>query len=316
MSDDRRPFSLENRRVWVAGHRGMVGAALIRRLEREKCEILTVGRDRVDLRRQDQVELWVAENRPDAVFLAAARVGGILANSTLPAEFIHDNLAIATTVIDACHRHDVAKLMFLGTSCIYPRLADQPIREQALLTGELEPTNEWYAIAKIAGLKLCQAYRRQYGRDYVSVMPCNLYGQGDTYDLKGSHVVPALLMKMHQAKVENREAVEIWGTGNARREFLEVDDLADACVYLMKSYSGEEHVNVGFGTDVSIRELAQTIAKVVGYAGRFEFDATKPDGMARKLLDVTRLKSLGWEARTTLEAGLTKAYAWYLENRV
>jgi GDP-L-fucose synthase len=290
----------------------MVGQALCRRLATEGCEVLTVGRGVADLRRQRETEDWLAENRPEAVFLAAATVGGILANSTRPAEFIYDNLAIAANLIEGAHRVGVAKLLYLGSSCIYPRDAQQPMVEAALLTGPLEPTNEWYAIAKIAGIKLAQAYRRQYGRDFISAMPTNLYGPGDNFDPLSSHVVPALMGKIHAAKSAGGTEIEIWGSGRPRREFLFVDDLVDALVHLMINYSDESHVNVGSGVDVTIAELAETIARVVGWQGRFRFDSSKPDGTPRKLLDVSRLGALGWRARTPLEAGLKKTYAAYV----
>jgi GDP-L-fucose synthase len=308
-------YALKGRRVWVAGHRGMVGSALVRRLARENCEVLTVGRDRVDLRRQEAVERWMGEARPDAVFLAAATVGGILANDTRPAEFIYDNLAIQTNIIEAARRAGVAKLLFLGSSCIYPKLAPQPMREEALLTSALEPTNGWYAIAKIAGLKMCQAYRRQHGCDFISAMPTNLYGPGDNFDLASSHVLPALMAKIDAARRSGRDAVPIWGSGTPRREFLHVDDLADALVFLMRRYSAEPHVNVGVGEDLSIRDLAEKIAAVVGYTGSFVYNSSKPDGTPRKLLDSGRLKALGWTASTALDDGLRQIYAWYREHR-
>jgi len=307
-------FDLRGKRTWVAGNRGMVGSAIVRRLAAEGCEILSVGRERVDLRRQAETEDWLAEARPEAVFLAAATVGGILANDARPAEFIYDNLAIETNVIEAARRTGVTKLLLLGSSCIYPRLAEQPMSEAALLTGPLEPTNQWYAVAKIAGIKLCQAYRRQYGLDFISAMPTNLYGPGDNFDLMGSHVVPALLRKAHEAKVAGRAAIEIWGSGAPRREFLYVDDCADGLVHLMKTYSGEAQVNVGIGADVTIRELAETIVRVVGFDGSIGYDTSKPDGAPRKLLDVSRLADLGWSARTGLEEGLRRTYDWYLAN--
>jgi len=309
-----KPFPLAGRRVWVAGHRGMVGSALVRRLASTGCEVLTVGREAVDLTRQADVEAWLAANRPEAVFLAAARVGGIHANDSRPAEFIYENLAIQTNVIHAAWRVGVRKLLFLGSSCIYPRLAPQPITEDALLTGPLEPTNQWYAIAKIAGLKMCQAYRRQYGCDFISAMPTNLYGPGDNYDLEQSHVVGALIVKTHRAKMTHAPTLEVWGTGMPRREFLHVDDLADALVFLMENYSAEETINVGTGTDITIRELAETIAEVVGYRGRFVFDTSRPDGTPRKLLDVSRLTALGWTAKIPLKEGLKQAYDWYVRN--
>ncbi len=308
------PFSLAGRRVWVAGHRGMVGSAIQRRLGAEDCQVLTAGREELDLTRQAEVEAWLAESRPEVVFLAAATVGGILANDTRPAEFIYDNLAIETNVIHAAWRAGVAKLIFLGSSCIYPRLASQPMAEEALLTGALEPTNEWYAIAKIAGIKLCQAYRRQYGADFISAMPTNLYGPGDKFDLVSSHVVPALINKAHRAKLAGAEAVEIWGSGKPRREFLYVDDAADALIHLARHCSGEAQVNVGTGTDVTVRELAEAVARVVGFEGGFTFDSSKPDGAPRKLLDVSRLEALGWKAKTGLGQGLGETYAWFLEH--
>lgn len=304
-------FPLSGRRVFVAGHRGMVGSALMHRLGQEECQTLAADRKALDLRNQGAVDRWFNENRPDAVFLAAARVGGIHENATHPGDFLYDNLAIATNVIDASRRTGVAKLMFLGSSCIYPRLAPQPILESSLLTGPLEPTNEWYAIAKIAGLKLCQAYRRQHGCDFVSVMPTNLYGPHDNFDLLSSHVVPALLAKVDTAVREGRDTVEIWGSGNPRREFLHVDDLADAAVFLMKNWSDEDLVNIGTGTDVTISELARLIGDVVGFTGRFVFDSSKPDGTPRKLLDISRLRGLGWRPRIDLEAGIRHAYDWY-----
>src|ERR1700756_2901689 len=271
-------FPLSARRIFVAGHRGMVGSALIRRLRQEECQILTVGRDAVDLRDQPAVHRWFDKHRPEAVLLAAARVGGIHANNTHPGDFLYDNLAIATNVIEASRRTGVAKLLFLGSSCIYPRLAPQPMQETCLLTGPLEPTNEWYAIAKIAGLKLCQAYRRQYKCDFVSIMPTNLYGPNDNFDLLSAHVMPALIAKIDAAARSCRQAVTIWGTGDPRREFLHVDDLATAAVFLMKAWSEEEPVNVGTGEDISILELAETIRQIIGYRGDFVLDTSKPDG--------------------------------------
>ncbi len=308
------PFSLAGRRVWVAGHRGMVGQALVRRLAHENCQLLNAERGSLDLRRQEQTEQWVATHRPDVVFVAAATVGGILANDTRPAEFLYDNLTIAANVIEASCRAGVTKLLYLGSSCIYPREAAQPMTEAALLTGPLEPTNQWYAVAKIAGLKLCQAYRRQHGFDCISAMPTNLYGPGDNFDPRSGHVIPALLRRIHEAKEQSAASVSLWGTGKPRREFLHVDDCADALVHLMKSYSAEEHVNVGSGRDVTIQELAELIARVVGYSGRFEFDRSKPDGTPRKLLDVSRIESLGWSATTDLETGLLGTYDWYVHN--
>jgi GDP-L-fucose synthase len=292
----------------------MVGAALTRRLASEGCALVEVGRSEVDLREQAAVRAWMSRERPDAVFVAAATVGGIHANATRPAEFLYDNLMIEANIIHAAHEVGVDKLLFLGSSCIYPKLADQPIAETALLTGPLEPTNEWYAIAKIAGIKLAQAYRRQHGRHFISAMPTNLYGPNDNFDLTSSHVLPALVRKMHEAKIARAESVTLWGTGKPRREFLHVDDLADALVHLMKIYDEEEHVNVGVGEDVSITELATICARVVGYDGRFVYDTSKPDGTPRKLLDVSRLTALGWRASIPLEAGIAATYRWFLEN--
>jgi GDP-L-fucose synthase len=305
------PFRLAGRRVWVAGHRGMVGQALVRRLEREECEILTVDRQTVDLRRQRETEEWFAAHRPDVVFLAAATVGGIHANDTRPAEFLYDNLLIEANVIDAARRTGVKKLLALGSSCIYPREAPQPMREEALLTGELEPTNQWYALAKISALKLCQAYRRQYGVDFISAMPTNLYGPGDKFDLNASHVIPALLRKTHEATQRGESTVTVWGTGRPRREFLHADDCADGVVHLMCNYSAESHINVGTGSDVTIRELADLIGRVVGYDGQFVYDTSRPDGAPQKRLDVTRLEALGWRAKIDLETGLRETYDWY-----
>ena len=307
-------FDLAGRRVFVAGHRGMAGSAVVRRLARESCEILTVDRREVDLTRQADVESWMAAHRPDVVVVAAARVGGILANSTYPAEFIRDNLMIEANVIDSAWRVGVAKLLLLGSSCIYPKLAPQPIPEEALLSGPLEPTNEWYAIAKIAGIKLCQAYRRQYGCDFISAQPTNLYGTGDNFDLNASHVIPALMRKLHEARQRGDDKIVIWGTGTPLREFLHVDDLADAMVFLLGHYSGESHINIGTGEEISIRDLATTIAEVVGFTGSFVYDSSKPDGTLRKLLDVSRLSELGWKAGTPLKAGLRSTYDWYLRS--
>ncbi|WP_305764668.1 GDP-L-fucose synthase [Azospirillum sp. TSA2s] len=292
----------------------MAGSAILRRLAGEGCEVLTADRATLDLRRQEEVERWVAQQRPDLVFVAAATVGGILANATRPAEFLYDNLVIETNIIHAAYRTGVGKLVFLGSSCIYPRLAEQPMREDALLTGPLEPTNEWYAVAKIAGIKLCQAYRRQYGCDFIAAMPTNLYGIGDNFDLQGGHVAAALLAKIHRAKAEGLDSVEIWGTGTPKREFLFADDLADGLVHLAKHYSDEPHVNIGTGSEVSIRELADLVADVVGYPGRFQYDTSKPDGTPRKLLDVSRMTALGWTAPTSLRDGFAATYCWYLER--
>lgn len=308
------PFALAGKRVWVAGHRGMVGSAMVRRLAGEKCQLLTVGRDGADLRRQAEVDAWMAANRPQVVVLAAATVGGILANDSRPAEFIYDNLVIEANIIHAAWKTGVEKLLFLGSSCIYPRLAPQPMPEEALLTGPLEPTNEWYAVAKIAGIKMCQAFRRQYGCDFISAQPTNLYGPGDTFDLAGSHVIPALILKAHRAKLAKAAAIEVWGTGAPMREFLHVDDLADALVFLLKGYSGELQINVGTGQELTIREVAEEVCRAVGFAGELRFDAGKPDGMPRKLLDCARLHDMGWRARIGLADGLRDAYDWFLKN--
>ena len=308
-------YPLAGKRIWVAGHRGMVGSALVRRLEREDCTVLTAGREEVDLLRQAAVEQWLAASRPDAVLVAAARVGGILANDTRPAEFLYENLAIETNIIHAAWRSGVEKLVFLGSSCIYPREAPQPLKEEALLSGPLEPTNEWYAIAKIAGIKMCAAYRRQYGCDFISAMPTNLYGPGDNFDPLHSHVLPALMAKIDTARREGRETVEIWGSGRPRREFLHVDDLADAVIFLLRCYSDEGHVNIGTGQDIAIGELAGLLADVIGYEGRFIYDDSKPDGMMRKLLDVSKITALGWQPRFGLREGVEDAYRWYLANR-
>jgi GDP-L-fucose synthase len=301
-------------RVYVAGHRGLVGSALIRRLERAGYEnILTADRSQLDLRDQSEVSHWFKANRPEYVFLVAGTVGGILANSTRPAEFIYDNMMIHGTVVHAAHEFDTRKLLYLGSSCIYPREATQPITEDQLLTGALEPTNEWYAIAKIAGIKLCQAYRQQYGRDFISAMPTNLYGPNDNFDLTSSHVLPALIRKFHDAKLDGRREVEIWGTGSAMREFLHVDDLADACLFLMANYSQAAHINVGTGVDLSIRELAETIRDVVHPEAELRFDPSKPDGTPRKVLDVSRLRALGWSPSIDLASGIESTYAWFLD---
>jgi GDP-L-fucose synthase len=309
-------YDLAGKRVWVAGHRGMVGAALVRRLEREACEIVTVDRDRLDLRRQADVEAWVADARPQAVFLAAARVGGILANDSYPADFLHDNLVIATSIIEAARRSDVEKLLFLGSSCIYPKAAPQPIDEDALLTGPLEPTNEWYAVAKIAGLKLAQAYRRQHGCDFISAMPTNLYGPNDNFDLASSHVLPALMRKAHEAKLNDDPSMTLWGTGRPRRELMHVDDCADALVFLMRTYSDEGHINVGVGEDVTTRELADLVCEAVGYRGQIVRDETKPDGTFRKLMNSARLNALGWRPSIGLRQGLAQTYRWFLDQPV
>jgi len=312
--EENQIYSLAGKRVWVNGHRGMVGSALVRRLESEDCKILKSTSDELDLRRQSDVEAWMEVQKPDAIFLCAATVGGILANETRPAEFIYDNMMIETNVIHGAWRTGVEKLLFMGSACIYPREAPQPMPEDCLLTGPLEPTNEWYAIAKIAGIKLCQAYRKQFGADFISAQPNNFYGPGDNFDLVSSHVVPALIRKAHEAKAEGRDSMEIWGSGNPMREFLYVADIADALVFLMKRFSGDMQMNVGWGREISIRQLAETIGRIVGFEGKLVFDASKPDGTPRKLLDTTRLSGLGWKATTSLEEGLEKSYTWFLEN--
>jgi GDP-L-fucose synthase len=308
-------YALEGKRVWVAGHRGMVGAALVRRLAHEGCEVLTVDRQHVDLTRQETVERWMAEVRPQAIFIAAAKVGGILANASSPAEFLYDNLAIETNIIHAAWKNGVEKLLLLGSSCIYPKLAPQPIPEEALLTGPLEPTNEWYAVAKIAGIKLVQAYRRQYGCDFISAMPTNLYGPGDNYDPRTSHVLPALIHKAHEAKQRGTRQISIWGTGTPRREFLHVDDCADALVHLMRLYSDALHINVGCGEDLTIVELASLVCKAVGFDGEIICDPSKPDGTPRKLLSTQRLQQLGWSPRIGLVEGIADAYRAFLKER-
>ncbi len=310
-----RCFELKEKRVWIAGHNGMVGSALVRRLALEGCaQILTVDRRALDLTRQADVEAWMRKEKPDAVFLAAARVGGILANETYPADFLYDNLMIETNIINAAFHADIQKLLFLGSSCIYPKHAPQPITEDSLLTGPLEPTNEWYAIAKIAGIKLCEAYRRQHGADFISAMPTNLYGPNDNFDLRTSHVVPALIRKALKARENNSAAIEIWGSGTPRREFLHVDDCADALVFLMEHYSGDRHINVGIGSDVTISSLAQMICEAVGFEGEIKTDTTKPDGTPRKLMSSAKLNELGWSPKITLAEGLRDTINWYLDN--
>ncbi len=310
----RTPFELKGKRIFVAGHRGMVGSALVRRLGGENVELLMAGRGEVDLRDQAAVSNWFASKRPQVVFLAAAKVGGIVANNTLRAEFIYDNLIITTNVIHAAHTNGTEKLMFLGSSCIYPKLAPQPLREDSMLTGPLEPTNEPYAIAKIAGIKMVEAYRSQYGSDFINVMPTNLYGPGDNYHPEYSHVVAALIRRFHEAKLSGVSNVVVWGTGTPRREFLYVDDMADACIHLMKNYSADELVNIGTGEDITIAEFARVVAATVGYSGGISFDPSRPDGTPRKLLDVSRLAKLGWRARTSLEDGIRLAYRAYLSE--
>ena len=308
-------YELSGKRVWVAGHRGMVGAALVRQLEREDCTILTAGRDALDLRDGGAVKAWTEENRPQAVILAAAKVGGIVANDSWPADFLYDNLAIESAVIHGAFEAGVEKLLFLGSSCIYPKFAPQPITEEALLTGPLEPTNEWYAIAKIAGIKLAQSYRRQHGCDFISAMPTNLYGPGDNFDLTTSHVIPALIRKAHEAKLAGAKSMTIWGTGTPRREFLHVDDCANALIFLLKNYSGDSHVNVGSGMDVTIDELARMVMEAVGFRGTLEHDTSKPDGTPRKLMSNDRLLAMGWSPKISLQDGLRATYQWILDHR-
>ena len=307
-------YSLENKRVWIAGHRGMVGGALCRRLEEEKCEIIVAGREVVDLTEQAAVRAWMSTSRIDCIVVAAARVGGIHANNSAPVDFLHDNLMIQSNILAAAHENNVQRLLFLGSSCIYPKLAPQPIKEDSLLSGRLEPTNEWYAIAKIAGIKLCQAYRQQYGRDWISAMPTNLYGPGDNYDLETSHVLPALLRKFHEAKLNGASTVTLWGSGKPLREFLHCDDLADALIFLLKNYSEAEHINVGSGSEVTIKELAETIASIVGYNAELIFDSSKPDGTPRKLMDSSRLHQLGWNRARLLQDGIQQTYEHWCES--
>jgi GDP-L-fucose synthase len=315
MNDAMKDVMNRDARIFVAGHRGLVGSAIVRRLAADGCPNVQLRSSaELDLRSQPAVEQFFAAERPEYVFLAAARVGGIHANNTYPADFIRDNLQIQTNVIDAAHRHGTRKLLFLGSSCIYPRLAPQPMPESCLLTGPLEPTNEPYAIAKIAGLKMCEAYRRQYGFNAISAMPTNLYGPGDNFDLEKSHVLPALIRKFHEAKLRGDAHATVWGSGTPRREFLHVDDLADACVFLMRHHENGELVNVGWGEDVSIRELAGIIRDVVGFRGELQFDPTKPDGTPRKLLDVSRMTALGWRPRIALKDGIASSYRWFVEQ--
>ena len=311
MSKSGTTYSLAGKRVWVAGHRGLVGSALIKRLTGEQCELVSAGRARLDLRRQADVEDWLAEARPEAIFLAAATVGGIQANDSRPAEFLYDNMMIEANVIDAARRVGVEKLLFLGSTCIYPKFAPQPIAEGDLLSGPLEPTNQWYALAKIAGIYLCQSYRRQYGCDFISAMPTNLYGPGDFFEAENSHVIPALMAKIHRAAKDKAPEVEIWGSGEPYREFLYSEDAADALVYLMQTYSSESHINVGTGQELKIIELAQLIADVAGYRGDWKFDRSRQDGTPRKLSDVRLLKALGWAPPTSLRSGLETTYDWF-----
>ncbi len=310
-----RIYDIKGKRIFVAGHKGMVGSAMLRRLAAEDCEVITVDRETVDLTRQADVEAWMAAQKPEVVVIAAAKVGGIYANNSQPAPFLYDNLMIEANLVDSAHRVGVEKLLFLGSSCIYPRLAPQPMPEDSLLTGPLEPTNQWYAVAKIAGIKLCQAYRRQHGADFISAMPTNLYGPGDNFDPLHSHVVAALLRRIYEAREEGAEEVVLWGTGSPLREFMHVDDLADALVFLLEHYSEDEHINVGTGEEVSIRQLADLIAEVAGWQGRFEHDTTKPDGTPRKLIDCSRLLGMGWQPRYGLREGLRHAFQWLSEEQ-
>ncbi len=308
-------YSLNDKNVWVAGHNGMVGSAIVRRLEQENCTIITAGRNQLDLTKQDKVIHWVSENDIDAIIIAAAKVGGIHANTTYPAEFLHDNLMIAANIIEAAKQKNIEKLLFLGSSCIYPRQAQQPMKEEALLTGALEPTNEWYSIAKIAGIKLCQAYRQQYGCDFISGMPTNLYGPCDNFHPENSHVPAALLQRFHQAKTSDAPTVSVWGTGTPKREFLYSDDLADGCIFLMKNYSDNSHVNIGTGQAETIKSFANMIKNTVGYEGELCFDTSKPDGMPTKVMDVSKINDMGWKAKTSLQDGLQQYYSWFLENQ-
>lgn len=307
-------YPLAGKRIWIAGQRGMVGGALVRRLGGMGCELVPDRPERIDLRRQADVEAWLESVRPDAIVIAAARVGGILANNSYPVDFLEDNLLIETNIIGTAHRIGVDRLLFLGSSCIYPRLAEQPITEDALLTGPLETTNQWYAVAKIAGIKLTQAYRRQHGRDYISAMPTNLYGPGDNFDLDSSHVLPALIRKAHEAKRAGAPTMTIWGSGTPMREFMHVDDCADALVFLLQHYSGDEHVNVGTGSDIAIGELAALVASIVGFEGEIVLDRSRPDGTPRKLLSNAKLAGLGWSPRIALEDGIRATYRWFLEQ--
>lgn len=312
---DNVKFPLAGKRVWVAGHRGMVGSALLRRLERENCTILTAKRRELDLTDQTSTRKWLNDHRPDAVFVAAAKVGGIVANSSFPAEFLYENLMIGANIIEAAYRTGTAKLVYLGSSCIYPKASAQPIEESALLAGPLESTNEWYAIAKISGLKLCEAFRRQFGADFVSAMPSNLYGPGDNFNPETSHVIPGLMHKAHEAKTRKLRKLIVWGSGTPRREFLHVDDCADALVRVMTHYSENEHINVGSGEDIAIADLAALVAKIVGFKGELVYDSRKPDGTPRKLMSPKKMRALGWTARVSLSDGLSEVYAWYLRHR-
>ena len=307
-------FKIYGKKIWVAGHNGMVGKAVVRQLEKKNCEIFTVDRQSLDLTIQQDVNNWFAYNKPDAVILCAAKVGGILANDRYPAEFIYQNLMIEANIINAAHINEISKLLFLGSSCIYPKLASQPIKESALLTGSLENTNEWYALAKIAGIKLCQAYRKQYGSNFISAMPTNLYGPYDNFNLDTSHVIPALIRKTHEALIENRKAIKVWGSGLPKREFMHVDDCAEGIIFLLENYSDMEHVNLGTGQELSIGDLIEIIKSTVGFKGQTEFDTSKPDGTPRKLLNSEKIQALGWSPSISLQEGLKKTYQWYLAN--
>ena len=316
LPDTTLKYSLKKKRIWIAGHNGMVGSSILRRLAHEDCNILCVARSDLDLRNQDDVDNWVAQNKPQAIIIAAATVGGILSNINYPANFLYDNLMIATNIIHAAHIHKVEKLLFIGSACIYPKDADQPISEASLMTGPLEPTNEPHAIAKLAAIKLCQAYRKQYGNDFITAQPNNLFGPGDDFDPNSSHVIPALIGKAHRAKIDATLALEVWGSGSVSRELMYVDDLADAVIYLLKNYSGSVPINIGSGQELTIRKLAEKICQVVDYKGRIEFDRTKPDGVKRKLLDRTRMEKLGWTAKVPLKKGLELTYRWYLKQEL
>jgi len=308
-------FNIDKRKIWVAGHKGMVGSAVVRVLSNYNCSILTVDRDSLDLTRQDKVEQWMQQQKPDAVIICAAKVGGIFANSTQPAEFLYENLVIETNIIHSSYVTDVKKLVFLGSSCIYPKYANQPIKEHELLTGSLEATNEWYSIAKIAGIKLCQAYRKQHGCDFISAMPTNLYGPFDNFDLQTSHVIPALMRKAHEAKIAGAAAMEIWGSGQVKREFMYADDCAKGIIYLLENYSEDEHVNLGTGEELAIKDLALLIKEIVGFEGDLSFNSNYPDGTPRKVLDVSKIKAMGWKHQHDLEEGLKETYEWFLVNQ-
>ena len=310
-----KKISLKNKKIFVAGHTGLVGKSLCKRLEKENCKILVVNKKSLDLRDSNKTNKWLKLNKPEYIFIAAARVGGILENSSYPADFIYDNLSIALNLIHLSYKNNVKKVLYLGSSCIYPKFSKQPIKEESLLTGSLEPTNEWYAIAKIAGLKLCKAYGTQYKKNFISAMPTNLYGPEDNFDVKSGHVLPGLINKIHNAVKQNKKNVIIWGTGKPKREFLFVDDLADALVFLMKNYNKSEHINIGSGNEVSILNLAKIIAKVVGFGGKFIFDKSKPDGTPRKLINSKKINSIGWKSKTNLFDGVNTTYEWYLENK-